>query len=315
MSRSCGTYPLVKLIRSVLFETEDRPARSIRRATTVACFVASLLASAPSTAQEPPPPEATPFPAPTPVPGAPAEAQSLADIPDEAWTDEPEPEPDSPLVRQGVVWLPYLGIAFAGSGTLKAELDCRAGADCASRSQESDYSQNPNLLLGIDTLVHVLPALRVGLGLQWIPTSDGDVEDGESSAEFGDELSTTAVVEGVFGGKSAGVLRGFVGANFLFPGGELQELIDGMDAECRSIGGGGGSCSVASGPYTGLTLGAAAAFLRQLGETSAARFELSLQYVRFSGPRLEVSDAAGNRYEDALSWSALRLSLRFGVEF
>ena len=42
---------------------------------------------------------------------------------------------------------------------------------------------------------------------------------------------------------------------------------------------------------------------------------VTLQYVRFSGPSLQVSDEAGNRYEDALSWSLTRFSLRFGTEF
>lgn len=233
-------------------------------------------------------------------------------MPPEEWIDEPEPE--KPVVREGLVLLPSLGLAIAGSGTLKAELDCQSGP-CTSESVERDYGQNANVLVGFDTLYHVLPGLRLGLGLQWMPTSDVDVEDGDSSTEFGDELSTTAVVEGVFGGKSAGALRGFIGANFLFPGGEMEDLIDAMDAGCRSIVSAGGSCSVDSGPYTGLTLGAAAAFLRQVTPGSALRVELSLQYLRFSGPSLEVSDDVDRLYEDSLSWSATRFSLRFGIEF
>ena len=265
--------------------------------------------AAPSFAQE-----AT-EPAPEPSEEA-SEPESLADGPEADWTDdpEPEPEPEKPIVREGFVLLPFVGVALAGSGTLKSELDCQAGT-CTSSSNERDYSQNPNLMIGFDTLYHVLPNLRVGLGLQWMPTSDVDVKDGDSSTHFGDEVAPTAVVEGVFGGKSAGALRGFIGANLLFPDDELQDLIDTMDAACRSVASAGGSCDVASGPYAGLTLGAAAAFLGQFTETVTGRAELSFQYVGFSGPSLEVSDETGTRYEDSLSWSGTRFSLRLGLEF
>ncbi|HEY6722985.1 MAG TPA: hypothetical protein VI197_03105 [Polyangiaceae bacterium] len=280
-------------------------SRSSRQVTIALCFAALHFAAAPSAAQEAL--DLTRVES-----AAPAKPESLADVPETEWTDAPEPE--KPVVREGLILLPSLGLAFTGSGTLEASLDCQADA-CTSASFERDYSQNPNALLGFDTLYHVLPSLRLGLGLQWIPTSDVDVENGDSSTEFGDELSTTAVVEGVFGGKSAGALRGFIGTTFLFPGGELQELIDAMDAACRSTGGAGGSCNVADGPYVGLTLGAAAAFLRQVSRGAALRVELALQYVSFSGPNLEVTDEAGRRYEDSLSWSGTRLSLRFGIEF
>jgi len=245
-----------------------------------------------------------------------SEPASLDEGAETDWTDnpEPEPEPEKPIVREGFVLLPFLGIALAGSGTLKAELDCQAGT-CRSSSSERDYSQNPNVMLGFDTLYHVLPNLRVGLGLQWMPTSGADVKNGDSSTHFGDEVAPTAVVEGVFGGKSALALRGFVGPNLLFPQEEMQDLIDTMDAACRSVASAGGSCDVASGPYVGLTLGAAAAFLGQFTEKVTGRAELSFQYVGSSGPSLEVSDEIGTRYTDSLSWSGTRFSLRLGLEF
>lgn len=282
-----------------------QPSR-IDRKFGVLCFVAVVSAAAPSGAQE--------RPEPAPEQGAPAaKPESLADTPEEEWTDAPEPEADKPVVREGLVLLPSLGLAFAGSGTAKGEVECQAGA-CTSSSTERDYDQNENLLLGFDTLYHVLPSLRLGLGLQWMPSSEVDFENGDSNAEFGDELATTAVIEGVFGGKSAGVVRGLIGANFLFPDGKLEDLIDLMDATCSSVGSAGGSCSVADGPYVGLTLGAAAAFLRQVSEGTALRVELSLQYVSFSGPSLETSDESATGKE-SLSWSGTRLSLRFGLEF
>lgn len=282
-----------------------QPSR-IDRKFGVLCFVAVVAGAAPCRAQDAPEPE------PAPAPGAPAaQPESLADMPEQEWPDESEPE--KPVVREGLVILPSLGLAFAGSGTMKGEVECQAGA-CTSSSRERDYDQNENLLLGFDTLYHVLPSLRLGLGLQWMPTSEMDFENGDSDADFGDELATTAVVEGVFGGKSAAALRGFIGANFMFPGGELEDLIDVMDAACRSVGSAGGSCSVADGPYVGLTLGAAAAFLKQVSEEAALRVELSLQYVSFSGPSIEISDESATGKE-SLSWSGTRLSLRFGIEF
>lgn len=237
---------------------------------------------------------------------------SLADIPEENWVDEPPPE--KPIARSGVVVLPFVGVAVAGAGKSTAELDCQSGG-CDSNSLESEYSQNPNLLLGIDRLYQVLPQLRLGVELQWLPSVDVDYDRGNSSTEFGSEFAPVAVVEGIFGGKSAGAIRGFIGANFLFPDGDLEELIDLMDAACGSIASDGGSCEVASGPYTGLTFGAAGAFVRRVSEAAAIRLELSVQRLGFSGPNLKVSDNAGNRYEDRLSWSATRFSLRFGFEF
>jgi len=224
-----------------------------------------------------------------------------------------EPKPEKPIVREGFVLLPFVGSTLVGTGTLKSELDCQAGR-CSSTSHERDTDQNLNLLIGFDGLYHVLPNLRVGLGLQWIPTSDVEVKNGDSSTRFGHEVAPTAIVEGVIGGKSAGALRGFMGPNLLFPDGELQDFIDSKEASCRSVGP-GRSCDMASGPYVGLTLGGAAAFLRQFTETMTGRVELSLQYVGSLGPSLKVSDIDGNRYEDSLSWSGVRLSLRLGLEF
>ena len=281
-----------------------QPTR-IDRKVGVLCFVAVVSGADPCRAQD--------APEPAPERGAPAaKPESLADMPEEEWADEPEPE--RPVVREGFVLLPSLGLAITGSGTLKEEVECQAGA-CTSWSTERDYDQNENVLLGFDTLYHVLPSLRLGLGLQWMPASEADFEAGNSNAKFGAELATTAVVEGVFGGKSAGAVRGFIGPNFLFPGGEMEDVIDAMDDVCDSIASAGGSCSVADGPYMGLTLGAAAAFIRQFAEEAALRIELSLQYLSFSGPSLEADDEAGTRLKDTLSWSATRFSLRIGIEF
>lgn len=242
------------------------------------------------------------------------EQGSLADVREPEWTEEPKPT--KRVFREGVVLVPSVGLAIAGSGTMKEEVECLAGT-CASESEsvEADYDQNQNILLGFDTLYHVLPSLRLGLGLQWMPTSEVDVDGADSNAELGSELATTAVIEGVFGGKSAGAVRGFIGPNFIFPGGDLEDGIDEIETLCSGIASAGGSCSVEDGPYMGLTLGAAAAFLSQITEGAALRIELSLQYLRVSGPSVEVSDTAGTRIKDTLSWSATRLALRFGVEF
>jgi len=53
----------------------------------------------------------------------------------------------------------------------------------------------------------------------------------------------------------------------------------------------------------------------QAHDSAAVRVELSLQYVSFSGPKLQVFDDAASEYEDSLRWSGTRLSLRFGAEF
>jgi len=57
-------------------------------------------------------------------------------------------------------------------------------------------------------------------------------------------------------------------------------VIEEQRAECRGFIADGVSCEVESGPYYGFTWGVAAAYIAQVVDGGAVRFELSFEYVR-----------------------------------
>lgn len=285
----------------------DRQQVSRARAITPLMLAASVSWAATAAAQGPGPV----------APGMPPDNSATAYewLPSDA-AEEPrvsEPEPLKPIVREGWVILPFIGGTFAGWGSMKAERDCRSGL-CESSTAEHTYHQNLNPLVGLNGLYHLLPKLRAGLGLAWIPVATFDIEDVSSNWYVGSELAPALIVEGIFGEKHAGAVRGFVGANLLFPQRDLLSVIDRSEAECRSVRDEGGSCDVASGPYTGFSGGVAGAYVARVSDIGAVRVELSLEYVRFAGPSTETSAGFGTEYVDRLDWSGTRLSWRLGLE-
>lgn len=224
-----------------------------------------------------------------------------------------EPEPLKPIVREGWVILPFIGGTFAGWGSMKAKRDCHSGL-CDSGTDERGYDQNANAIAGLNGLYHILPALRGGLGLQWMPNVSLDIEH-VASANLGAEVASVAILEWIVGGKHAGAVRGFFGAHVLFPHRELQNVIDSHDEQCLKVDEDGGSCQVDAGPYTGIVGGAGVAYIGQLTNEAAVRFEMSLEYLSLSGPSIAIEYDSGTAYSDYLDWSGTRFSLRLGVEF
>lgn len=219
--------------------------------------------------------------------------------------------------RTGLAVVPRFGLVALGSGTFHAELDCESSVLCPAQSSESvdkDYGDSSVPVLELGLLYHLGPKLRLGGGVLLLPTTEAKIERG-SKVEFGTELAPLAIVEGVFGDDLAGIVRGFIGPNFLFEGGDMEELVEDMDDACAELGRAGFSCNVESGPFVGLTLGASAGVLRQMSDKVGFRGDVTLQYLRFSGPSLKVSDNAGNGYLDSSRWSGTRFWATLGLEF
>src|SRR5690606_34405586 len=139
--------------------------------------------------------------------------------------------------------------------------------------------------------------------------------DNGNRLEWGQELAPLAIVEGIWGKKTAGTVRGFIGPSFVSADGELKELVNALDRSCGELAANGISCDVESGPFLGLTLGAAVGFVQRIDETLALRADVTLQYLRSSGPALEADDGVGGTYEEHLKWSLTRIWLSTGAEF
>src|SRR5690606_36845219 len=140
------------------------------------------------------------------------ETGSLADIEVDV-TDEPEPEPA--FERSGIVVVPRLGVVALGSGNVEIERDCSSSAVCESASDAADLHDDTMLLTELDVLFQLAPQLRQGGGLLGIPSSSAKPDNG-NKVEGGAELAPLALNEGVFGGRTAGTLRGFLGPNIVF---------------------------------------------------------------------------------------------------
>jgi hypothetical protein len=242
---------------------------------------------------------------------APREGGSLADIEVDV-TDEPEPEPA--VTRSGTLVVPRVGFVALGWGKVEYEHGCSSIAVCESETLKEDYDDDTMLLSELAMLFHLGPQVRLGGGLLWVPSSYVKPDNG-NRLEWGMELAPLAIAEGVFGGKIAGTLRGFIGPALVFADGDLEELVDVMDRSCGELGGAGLSCSVDSGPFLGLTLGAGGGVLGRVNEQLAMRADLTLQYHRSSGPSLEADDGLGDGFEDTMKWSVTRMWMTVGVEF
>jgi hypothetical protein len=149
-----------------------------------------------------------------------------------------------PVVRAGFV--------SAGSGTYKVECD---GVGCSAfNSTEVDYDEKSGFIIGGDLLFRVVPKLRLGFGLNYLPTPKVEAKESGEEFESGDELDVLGVVEGVFPvSESVGLfVRGMGGITMLFPGNDHQDEIDTWRKACESTG---ADCKNGDGPFIGPTFG------------------------------------------------------------
>src|SRR5258706_13755622 len=81
------------------------------------------------------------------------------------------------LNERALIPVVRVGFVSAGSGTYKVQCD---GAACGGISpSEVDYNEKSGFILGADLLFRVIPKLRLGFGVNYIPTPK--VEDNKTS--------------------------------------------------------------------------------------------------------------------------------------
>jgi len=257
-----------------------------------------------------------PAPAPAaPVPVAPPPAVPPA-TPPAAPGPQPSQDPPTPggFERQGLVLAPRFGFLLTGSGEFEAEQQLCDPA-CVSDRAKIDYDDESILRLGVDVLYHVVPQLRLGGTLQWVPEARRQTDDETSEYTLGQELGMFAVIEGVFGGEIAGAVRAFVGPNILFPGGDLERGMDDMEGLCFMASTEDTTCKTAFGPYVGLSFGVGAGLLAQVNEVVALRLDMTAQRIAFNGPEVDITTLDPLSYHFEMSWSGMRYWLGAGVEF
>jgi hypothetical protein len=219
-------------------------------------------------------------------------------------------EPARPK-RSGFVGLARIGFIVAGAG--EAELDC-SGAGCPS-AESVDYDEQSGLVLGADFMGHVLPSLRLGGGLLFVPNTEIDV-DGGDEADLGSDLSLQFIVEGIVdvGSTTALAVRGQAGALILFPGGDLEDGIDESKDECEQLKASGGSCEVDEGAYVGWTVGGGAGVIIDVGGVGL-RMDLLLQWYGVDVAAVEVDDPLFGHVEQSTYLVGTRVLLTAGLEF
>lgn len=247
--------------------------------------------------------------------------QPVVEPAEPAWmdSDPAPPEDDSDLAvkrQRGLVFVARAGVLVSGSGEGEIEIAC-SGSACdviEPQSESSDLDDTSQFAVEGDVLFHVGPNLRLGFGALIVPASAVEFDDNPSETELGMEVTPIGVIEGVFGGNIAGTVRAFAGMPILFPGDDLDDLIEGFDDACDSARSDGRSCSNDAGPFLGYTLGVGGGVLGKVSEAVALRGDLVLQYQSIGFLDVEESDSTGS-IEVKGKYSTTRIWLMGGLEF
>src|SRR5690606_29860757 len=130
----------------------------------------------------------------------------------------------NPRTRSGLVPVLRAGFMVAGAGQIREECD---GDLCsASGASTADFTDASGpAMLGADLLFHIGPDFRLGPGALYLPKTSWDMDGASRDYEAGSELALLLVGEGVFdlSSKVALSVRGFVGVDVLFPGGDFKD--------------------------------------------------------------------------------------------
>jgi hypothetical protein len=259
---------------------------------------------------------------------------------------QPSAEPGAPTAGQinpsrGFVLLPRVGLIASGGGS--SGFDCEAngtqsGPACAGwkKIASTDYDDKSLLVFGVDTLFHVIPALRLGLGLTFLPFYNVDVHTGTTTRSYsvGRELALQGIVEGLIpAGRIISVaIRGQGGVSMWIPSKDEAFLPATYDSngnvssqrsinqekekchESQTSASTDFSCKVNEGPFWGYTMGLGAGMVFHL-EKIRLRGDLLGQYTSWSAWLVENNNAATNEhFKPTLSLSGMRYMLLFGVE-
>jgi len=216
-----------------------------------------------------------------------------------------------------------VGFIVAGAGQIREECEGDLCASSGAATTEYADASGP-ALFGGDLMFHIGPDFRLGPGALFLPKTSWDIDGASTDFEAGSELAVLLVGEGVFdlSNKVSLSVRGFIGADLLFPGGDLKSSL-----KDRSIGTGSGalqcadfnrvrgaSCSRGKQPFVGPTYGGGVGLLIPTGSV-ALRVELMFQAydVQYSVFDLSIDGAGEGSFQGTIAGT--RSLLAGGMEF
>mgnify|MGYP002633194949 CR=1 FL=1 len=195
-----------------------------------------------------------------------------------------------------------LGLLLTGSGTIDAS--CNGQCDGVDPISE-DTTDNSAIGFGGDVWFRVAPKLYVGAGLVYVPNTEWESSlDGLDT--FGSDLTMHA--GGAFrtplSARLTLDLRASAGLVLLFPGGDLNTLIEEQSAACVHE-----DCDVAEGPFAGLAIGLGAGGTFDLGAFGLDA-GIGIQHIRPRLSQLRIADTTlDTMFKGSRAWLWLGVSL------
>lgn len=280
----------------------------------------------------PEPAEAAPAPEPAPLPESkplavsePSSAESSARE-GESDSEDPEPEPDADpqdepveseelklaASRTGFVFAPRLGLTVGGATHLGLECEESGDLGCGSFSV-LDHKEASGFGISADALYGLIPELRLGGTLLWIPRAKGDANS--EVRRLGTEVQLQAVAEGVFDllDRLAVTVRVQGGGTVLKPTGFIDDVVKQAQDDCEMARDAGVDCTVHDGPYFAPVFGGGAGILVQT--KSAARVRLDFLFQTQTMPIYEQKATSdGGTVEATVTMDQSRFWLLGGFE-
>ncbi len=214
--------------------------------------------------------------------------------------------------RTGFLIAPRLGLLFGGATHLDLECDETGNLGCGTFGVR-DHDEASGLGIALDALYGIIPELRAGLSLHYLPQVKGDAS-GELR-RLGPGLDFQAVAEGVFDitDRLAVTLRLQGGGTALVPSGFIDDVVKDAQDDCETARDAGIDCTVNDGPYFAPTLGGGAGVLIQTKGPARLRLDFLFQTHRM---KLYEQKAAsdGGTVDATLSMDQSRLWLLGGFE-
>lgn len=198
--------------------------------------------------------------------------------------------PSPPHPRAGFIFAPRLGLAVGGGTHLALECEETGDLGCGTFGIR-DHDESSGLAISADALYGIIPELRLGASMMWVPQVKGDA--GGDLRKLGTGVTLQAVAEGVFDlvDRLAVTVRLQGGAAALAPAGFVDDVVEEAQKDCETARDAGIDCTVSDGPYIAPTLGGGAGLLIQTKNAARVRLDFLFQTHRM---RLYEQNAASD---------------------
>lgn len=191
--------------------------------------------------------------------------------------------------RTGFVFAPRLGLTVGGATHLGVECEETGDLGCGTFGIR-DHKEASGFAVAADALYGLIPELRLGATLMWLPQAKGDA--GGEIRRLGTEVQLQAVAEGVFDlvDSLAVTVRVQGGGTVLAPTGFVDDVVKGAQDDCELARDAGVDCTVHDGPYFAPVYGGGAGILVQT--KGAARLRLDFLFETQTLPLYEQKAAS-----------------------